>query len=396
MIQDRWWLRGGAKAIIMIFIIFLSSWVNAEELFGPRIVDVTSKAFSVVWTVPGGSYTSCGIRLFTNNSFDIERTDIDESRIIIETEPGHPGEKGKQYGISKVTVIGLNSNTQYYFKLTQNGVFLNYSGMVTTEKLSGIVSNDIVHKAVYKSDGATPAIGVLVLADIYAHNADPDIDPPLSDYPVSAWVGEGMIGDNFSTEYDPCNISYKQYAAINMNNLFGCDKFPLSLHGDDPGTSMINEGEIIKFTIVNGEQDVLGQDSERHWFIKYGRIYSIGKVNGEKITTAKVSASFRFDEGVNAFAFPFSVIPYTTEDLWNAIEDAEGKQGIVESIYVFENKKWERTSKTFDPILGSQIVNINPVRTGKGAFIVLNQSMTREVSFYGSLMPLGWISTLML
>jgi hypothetical protein len=396
MTKDIWWCRGFAKTFIIIFIILLTSGAHAKELFGPKIIDVTTKAFSVVWTMPGGAYTSCGIKFFTSNSFDTERTDISPSQIIIETNPGYPGENGKQYGIAKVTVVALNPNTEYYFKVTQNGVLLNYPGMVTTEKLRGflpndsnendIVSNDIVHKAVYKSDGTSPAIGALVLVDIYDHDADLDIDPPLSDYPVSAWVGDGMIGDESSTEYDPNNISYKQYAAINMNNLFGRDKFPLSLQGDDPSTTAINEGEIIKFTIVHGEQDVLGQEPNKHWLVSYGRIECVEIVNGEKITTAKISASFRFKEGVNAFAFPFTIFPseYTTEDLWKAIEDAEGKQGIVESIYVFENKKWERTYMTFDPILGSQIVNINNIRSGVGIFIILNQNMTKEVSFYGN------------
>ncbi|MGA1840294.1 MAG: hypothetical protein ACMUIU_06675 [bacterium] len=389
------WCRRFAKAFIIIIFIFFASEANAKEAFGPKIVDVTTKAFSVIWTITDGVYTSCGIRFFTSDSYDVERSDINPSQIIIETDPGYPGEKGKQYGLAKLNVVGLNNNTKYYFKVTQNGVLLDFSGIIVTESLRGlsstdpgqsdIVSNDIVHRAVYKSDGTSPALGALVLADIYSHDADLDTDPPLSDYPISAWVGEGMAGDESSTEYNPNNISYIQYAAINMNNLFGRDKFPLSLQGDDPSTPTINEGEIIRFTIVNGEQDVFGQDPCKHWFISYGRIDNIDMANGEKITTAKISASFRFKEGVNAFAFPFTITPsgYTTEILWNMIEDTEGKQGIVESIYVFEDKSWIETYKTFDPVLGSQFVNIKNIQTGKGIFIILNQGMTKEVTFYG-------------
>lgn len=389
------WCRGFAKAVIIILFIFLASKAHAKELFGPKIVDVTTKAFSVVWTVSEGTYTSCGIKFFTSNSYEIERSDINPSQIIIETDPGYPGEKGKQYGLAKVNVVGLNSNTKYYFKVTQNGVLLDYSGIVVTETLRGlsstdpgqsdIVSNDIVHRAVYKSDGTRPALGALVMVDVYAHDANLDTDPPLSDYPISAWVGDGMIGDESLTEYNPDNISYKQYAAINMNNLFGRDKFPLSLQGDDLSTPTINEGEIIRFTIVNGEQDVFGQDPYKHWFISYGRVDNVETVNGEKITTAKISASIKFKEGVNPFAFPLAIFPsdYTTENLWNRIEAAEGKQGIVKSIYVFEDKTWVKTYKTFDPVLGSQFVNIKNIQTGKGIFIILNQGMTKEVTFYG-------------
>ena len=388
--------RGFAKAVIIILFIFLASKSHAKELFGPKIVDVTTKAFSVVWTVSEGTYTSCGIKFFTSNSYDVERSDINPSQIIIETDPGYPGEKGKQYGLAKVNVVGLNSNTKYYFKVIQNGVLLDYSGIVSTERISdptqnNIVNNDIVHRAVYKSDGTSPANGALVLVDIYVYDADLDTDPPLNDYPISAWVGEGMIGDESSAEYDPDNISYKQYAAINMNNLFSRDKFPLSLNGDNPGTQMINEGEIIKFYIVNGEQDVLGQDPGKHWFLNYGRVDNVETVNGEKITSAKISASLKFKEGVNPFAFPLAIFPsdYTTENLWNRIEAAEGKQGIVESIYVFEDKAWVKTYKTFDPILGPKFENIKNIQSGKGIFIILNQDMTKEVTFYGKPVSVG-------
>ena len=64
-----------------------------------------------------------------------------------------------------------------------------------------------------------------------------------------------MIGSE-GTTYDPNNISYKQYAGLNMNNLYGRNGLPLSLHGDDPDTKTINEGEIVRFTMLHGEQDV--------------------------------------------------------------------------------------------------------------------------------------------
>jgi hypothetical protein len=66
------------------------------------------------------------------------------------------------------------------------------------------------------------------------------------------------------------------------------------------------------------------------------------------------------------------------------IEDSEGQEGIVESIYVFENNDWERTSKINDPNSGSQIINSKSLLYGQGAFIIMNQDMTKEISFYGN------------
>lgn len=374
---------------ILISIFFLASKTQAKELFGPKIVDVTTKAFSVVWTTDS-DYSTCGIKFYTDSNYNILKS-MNPQTIIIETNEGHLGKKNH---IAKVSVVGLAVGETYYFKPTQNGTELS-GKEVTTERLRGfdlndpnisdIVSNPIVHKAIYQSNGTSPAIGALVLADIYAHDADPDTDPPLSDYPISAWVGQWMPGDENATEYDPNNISYKQYAPLNMNNLYGRDSFPLSLHGDDPATKTINEGEIIRFTIVHGEQDVLGQESGRHWFTKYGYIGATDEVNGEKITTAKISAGFRFKKGVNVFAFPCKILPgYTTGDLLEDIESAEGKEDIVESIYVFEEDVWLKTYKTFHPIIGPKIENIYPLPYGKGAFVIMNQDMTKEVVFYGN------------
>ena len=180
------------KFLITFFItlfLFLVTQISAMAL-SPTIVDVTTKSFSVVWTT-GGPYTSCGINLYTNSSYSTLRTDIDPTQIIVETDPGYPGENGKQYGIAKVAVVGLNLGETYYFKVVQNGSLINPGMSVTTESLRGansndpndsdIVSNDIVHKAVYDDSGG-PAIGALVLADIYAHDADVDTDPSLSDF----------------------------------------------------------------------------------------------------------------------------------------------------------------------------------------------------------------------
>ncbi|MFH1616840.1 MAG: hypothetical protein ABIG61_17370, partial [Planctomycetota bacterium] len=68
--------------------------------------------------------------------------------------------------------------------------------------------NGILHRAVYRTDGKSPALGALVLAEIMEE------EEVLSNYPISAWVGDDLPGDEDVITYDPERISYKQYAAI--------------------------------------------------------------------------------------------------------------------------------------------------------------------------------------
>lgn len=385
-----------ARVLIMLSLLLLISATEAPALFGPEIIDVTNKAFSVVWTTDS-DYSSCGIGFYTDNTY-MTLMDPAPGDVIVVTSEGHPGRNNH---IAMVSVVRLDYYTTYYFRLFLDGNVMPFYGSVRTERLRGvssydegtlssdIVSNDVVHKAIYKPDGTSPALGVLVLAEILdpiLFHANPnDPDAIISDHPISAWVGEGMIGDETATEYNPNNISYKQYAALNMNNLFDGDRYPLSLHGDDPDTKTINEGEIVRFTILHGEQDVLGSETNQHSFISYGHIGVLDiTTNGDKLTTGKISASFRLKKGVNLFAFPCKIPSgFTTGDLWFEIEKAEGKEGIVESIYVFDENIWLKTFKTSDPVTGTNINNINPLQYGDGAFVIMNQDMTKEVSFYG-------------
>lgn len=386
------------RLLITIFIIpflFFMTQIPAVA-FGPVIVDVTTKAFSVLWTT-GGSYESCDIKLYTDDSYTTLNADIGRDHIVIETDPNfrgkYPGEDGVQYGIVKVTVVGLSVGKTYYCKPFQNGAPL--SGLeVTTERLRGfdlddpnmsdIVSNPIIHRTVYKSNAVSPAIGALVLADIYPYNADLASDPPLSDYPITAWVGDGMIGDENDNAYNPNDISYKQYAALNMNNLYSkVDHYSLSLEGDNPATTP-NESEIIKFTIVHGTQSVLGGTSSG-FYTSQGRLEYIEKAGDEKITAAKISASFKFARGVNVFTLPFIISDgYTTGELLLDIEEAEGKENIVPSIYIFRDEEWKRTYASFNIFTGQRIIRFPyPLQAGQGCYIIMKEGMTNEITFYG-------------
>lgn len=395
----------GWKYIFVISLIIVSTFFFVCQtqalvlVYSPKIVDVTTRSFSVVW-ISQSPYSSCSIQLYSNSSYT-QSVYLDPNNVMIETEPGRPGSAGKQYGLGKITVSGLGINTTYYPKVTIDGTpYIPSPSSVTTGNLRGltsddpnqtdIVSNDIVHKAVYRDVGisstlTTPALGALVMAEILNPDNPADV---LSDFPISAWVGDRMIGDPSKTSYDPNNISYQQYASLEMSNLFGKDKFPLSLHGYDPNSNPIKKAEIIRFTILYGTQPVLGKDpATSHYFINYGRVDTVEtiKTTGEKITTPKVSASFKFKKGMNNFALPFNVIKdggaeYTSVDLFNAIEQAGGQ---VKAVYVREGSEWKTTIRQCHPIFGCSIGPSKPISLGTGCYIFMKEAMNNEFIFYG-------------
>jgi len=373
----RGWKRIYFVIIAISPFFFFLSHVNAATL-QPRVCGVTTKMFSVVWTT-GGTYDSCGIKLYTDENHNTEIA-VNPNQIIIETAPGYPGAGGKAFRIAMVSLVGLDYNTPYYFGVTQDSQTPFHYGQVTLESLRGlesndpnvtdIVSNDTVHKAVYiGADGTSPALGALVLADIY----NPNGITLLSDYPISAWVGDGLPGGT-STTYDPNNPSYKHYAVFEMNNLFGGSgsgdnyKFSLQLQG----------GELIKFTTVCGTQAILGKGSD-DYVISWGRVESIEKLNDEPVSMPKVSASFRFGFGMNMFALPFDIPDgYTTKMLFEAIEAAHGGAKIVTAIYTYKNG-WIVTERdAFDEITNSTSFDV-----GNGCFVQMKSSMTNEIIFYG-------------
>ncbi|MGA1865796.1 MAG: hypothetical protein ACMUHX_12135 [bacterium] len=393
---------GWEKRFLITFIITFSislifmTQTTAMALFGPQIVDVTTKAFSVVWTT-GGTYTSCDIVLYTGSNYSTQMT-LDSSQKIIETSTGFPGEAGKQYGLAKVTVVGLSVDTTYYFRLKQNGSFLSGNYSVKTANLRGfsstdpnnndLVSNDIIHKAVYKSNGTSPATGALVLAYVYDYTVDPQTSPDntKSYYPISAWVGDGMIGAGGST-YNPADISYQQYAALNLNNLFEkSTHYPLSITGDNPDTTTINESEKIKFVIVHGTQSILGGTTDTA--TSYGLVQYVEKSGGEKITTAKVLEGFNFKLGLNSFTFPFKPLnPIKAKDLWQLIEAAGGT---VNKIYIFKTS-WVPVIKVTSTYYFNGDITIGE---GEASIILMDKAMNanQELTFYGN--PLSRVVTL--
>lgn len=378
--------------MLFIFILFLI-FSTQTFAFDPQTVDVTTKQFSIVWC-NSTPYTSCSIELFSGASCS-DPIDLEADQIIIETEPGNPGAAGKAYGLGKITVTGLEFNTEYCFRLYVNGV-MEYSDTVTTQNLRGldpnsvspdIANNIIIHKAVYKSDGGSPALGALVLAEVYSDsNINGEPTQLLSNYPVSAWVGENMIKNTVSSQYDPNDpntISYQQYAPLNLNNVYDTQRYLLNIEGDDPDTSG-DDSEYIKFTVLYGKQTIVGFITGRDNFVTYGRVGKVDHIGNEKISSPKICTIGKCKSTVNTFSIPFSAEPMTGLEFYRKIEKLGGT---INKILLYKNGDWKEIR-----VLGGGAVYINPnepIGPGDGGFILMNTTAPadREFSMSGSPTP---------
>ncbi|MGA1825422.1 MAG: hypothetical protein ACMUIP_12255 [bacterium] len=357
---------------VIFFMIFVVALVGPARAFGPQITDVTPKAFSVLWTADFGS--TPGIILYESSAYSTP-LNLGAEGILVEKE-------STDAGVMKVTVFNLNLNTTYYFCPTINGECINFKRQVTTEKLYGLhgdgadmgkdlTYNDIVHKAVYRKDGKTAALGAYVLAEIVDNNG-----VVKTDYPISAAVGNGMPGD------------FEQNAALNMMNLFDKNKFPLSIEGDNT--------ENIKFTIVRGNLDILGQDPAFDYFVeppikidKVTRVVIDGE-NGEEITE-KISVpmivkNFHFVEGLNMFSLPCNIGSYSSANLF---EDIKNNGGDVIAIYGYSESwppagwaGWKITTPGRRPGEYKEPFDIN-IAAGTGCIVQMGSGDPVEVGFYG-------------
>ncbi len=379
------------KTSFIILTVIMSVFIFSSQvcaLFGPKVVDVTTRKFSVCWT-RSTPYTSCNIALF-RDSAETSPVSLDPEQKIIETNPGNKGEDGKKFGLGKITVTGLDYDSVYYFRLTIDSSVYSYKNgdtwcTVRTERLRGfdpsatgapdIPSNDIVHKSVYKNDGASPAFGAMVLLEI-VDQANQNV---ISHYPISGWVGYAMTGDKNIISYDPNNLSYRQYAALDMNNFFGSDRYPLIIE---------QEGAILKYTVVHGTQLVYDQKTGQDYFIRYGKLDKIDKINNQKISTPRILTNYKFRVGFNPFTIP-SATPttYKAKDIYLKIEDELG--GKLVRMYVFQ-KLWGGWKEIYR-VPGTDFVIDGDVPIGQGdacfANVTIPTSDDKELSFYGDPLP---------
>jgi hypothetical protein len=376
----KYFFKGSRIAcfILLTGIIFLSVPGWAVE---PTVTDVTTRSFSVIWTESTAGPGACKVSVKKSG------VAVDANQIVLESN-----QDALNRGIIKYEVIGLDYGTKYDYTATKkNASTLN--GSVTTAQFRGLVSadpnandivtNDIFHLAVYNSDGKTPALGALVMADIYADSACTN---KKSASPLTGWVGSGMPGDTtvasyVSKAFDPNNVSYKEYAALNLNNLFSddpstpaVDLFPLQLNGDDPSTPDVVEGDYLKVTVVPGLAAVAGETSQ------VMPVPGITKVGNQEISSAKVTAAIKFNSGLNIFSYPCEVPEgYTTGSLLTALESAGGQ---VDCILSYSAGNWAKTVKVYSR--GKWVITgpVN-IEAGKGYLVLMKDAMTKPLYISG-------------
>ncbi|MGA1868063.1 MAG: hypothetical protein ACMUJM_05885 [bacterium] len=352
--------------LVIFFMICSVTLVGTAGAYGPKITDVTTKGFSVLWTASAGS--TPGIIIYTSNAYSTSYTSAQLASQGIEIAVESSSE-AQNFGVMKVAVSGLNINTTYYFCPTINGSPIIFKRQVTTEKLYGLYggaedigkdfpANDIVHTSVYKTDGTSAALGAYVVAEIVDNNGTPKTDSP-----ISAAVGDGMPQ------------VYKQYAAVNMNNFFDTGHFPLSVKA--------NGSENIQFTIVRGTQNVADQNDAEDYFVQSPiRINQVTKIGEEKISVPMIAENFYFEKGLNMFSLPCNVGPYASDQLF---DNLKSKDGDVIAIYGYNEawpSKWKITKPgrrgydgAFDIIIGD----------GTGCIVQMRENMPTTVGFYGTL-----------
>ncbi|MEW5802429.1 MAG: hypothetical protein AB1847_10050 [bacterium] len=366
--------------LLLVGSVFLSASVWALD---PTVTDVTTRSFSVVWTESTGGLGVCSLSVRKSGG-----AAVDGSQIILESDAD-----AQARGVIKFEVIGLDYGTTYSYTGTRknSGTF---SGTVTTALFRGllssdpnandIVTNDIFHVAVFNTDGKTPALGTLVMADIYT---DAGCTTKKNKYPLTGWVGFGMPGNIQAADYTgksfaPTNISYREYAALNLNNLFAddpstpnvVDLFPLQLTGDDPGTAGIVEGSYLKVSVVPGITPVAGD------MVQVMPVPAITRVGNQTISSAKVTAAIKFGNGLNAFSYPCEVPEgYTTGTLLDALESVGGQ---VSCILSYDGVNWKKTDKVFSrgKWVTRDAVKIDP---GKGYLVLMKEAMTKPLYISG-------------
>lgn len=366
--------------IFMLLVVIFSSAPPSWGALNPIVTDVTTRSISVVWT-KDAAVTSSMCALVVKDSTN---TAINTNQIALESDAA-----ALARGIVKFEVIGLEDDSTYSYEAKHNGsVFA--SGSVTTEKFRGlasfdpnindIVANDILHVPVYNTDNVTPALGALVMAEIYQDAAC--TTTLLSDSPITGWVGVGMPGDVstlnttpniYGSYYNPNNVCYKDFAAINMNNLFArANHYPLQLEGDIASTPKIIEGEYIKLRIIYGiENSTMRQEK-----LNIIPVPEIIKVGGQKVSSAKVAFTFRFPAGYTAFSYPCELPQgYETKQLFEAIEAAGGN---LLKIHRWNGSGWDPTLKKRGVIEQSA-----PMSPTGGYIIQMNASMTQDLVISG-------------
>jgi len=355
----------------------------------PTVTDITTRSFSVIWTESTAGLGTCKLSVKKSG------VAVDADQVVLESNAD-----ALARGIIKYEVIGLDYGTKYDYIATKKSGTV--SGSVTTALFRGlvsadpeandIVSNDIFHVTVFNSDAKTPALGALVMAEIYTNSA---CTTKKNASFLTGWVGSGMPGNPSSVNYvnktfDPTDVSYKEYAPLNLNNLFAddpstpsvVDLFPLQLIGDDPITTDVVEGGYIRVTVVPGITSVAGDT------VRILPVPGITKVGNQGISSAKVATKIVFQSGMNTFSYPYEVPQgYTIKKLVETISASGGK---VKQVKRYSGGSWpvasvinQATGIKISPAANGDV----SINSGEGYLIIMDTSLPQNFYISGSPTP---------
>jgi hypothetical protein len=204
------------RTVFLALVIMLARPAPAGSAAKLWITDVTPCSFSLVWIA--NQAATCSAKVYT----DPEGEDVITGLSITDESAGHP--PAAENGVMKVRVSGLSPQTTYYFRtvtITSQGELVEPVGnelpSVQTELSSIPVTNDLLAHRIVKSDGATPAVGALLLGEVEGGS-----------YPITGWVGDGVPAP---------------WALLDLNNVYSrTDHLNLELAG----------GEVITLVSLGG------------------------------------------------------------------------------------------------------------------------------------------------
>jgi hypothetical protein len=185
-------------------LLFLFAFSNSGQAGVPTIshvmvVDTTPVSFAVIWASSEAS--TSGLNVFLDEGGSVPATDI-----TIVSQPVDSGDMSiaiaaEDNGVMKVRVSGLEPDTAYYFQTvttSKSSADVTYYpesapmlGVTTAKEIVRTVmngelevpfTNDLIVRECLLTDGVTPALGALVVANVEGGYS-----------PVSNFVGDGVV-----------------------------------------------------------------------------------------------------------------------------------------------------------------------------------------------------------
>lgn len=193
------------------------------DIYEPRISDVTTSSFSMVWMSDSPGNPS--VVVYQDEAMTVP---VKEGIAIypMSTQDDRVSQSAANKGLFKVKVTGLRANTRYYAKAVMvdaaNPLSRGYSPPMAVNMAVKVVpyNKDNLVSEAFSND--------LSLFKVYIRPSENGIQPGLGDiviinasgasYPVTAYVGDG---------------TYPPNAIVDMNNLFDTDGKTLDLKGGE-------------------------------------------------------------------------------------------------------------------------------------------------------------------